>query len=116
MGSFRKKTSESLEEDPAVELARQHAEYRKAQLRLHKQKKKEAKLKDEQRRLMEEAATQKEESKAAVEEAVSKVKDLKRLKTKFKNKLQAATQELQELQVGAWVVAWSAMRFGWVVM
>ena len=103
MGSFRRKTIDAGEgevEDPAVELARQHAEYRKAQVRLNKQKKKEAKLKEEQKRLMEEAATREEESKAAVVEAESKVKDLKRLKTKFKNKLAAVSQELQELQVG----------------
>jgi hypothetical protein len=103
-----------VDEDPTVELARQHAEYRKTQLRLKQQMKKGAKLKEEQQRLREEALAREEESKAALETAESKAKEVRRLKKKFDAKLAAAKKELSELQArGACLqclCVWSGLR------
>ena len=101
MGVLGKSASD---EDPAVLLARQQDEFRRTQHRLHKQKRREAKLLEEQKRLQ-------EESHAVVEEAESAAKDVKRLQHKLKSTIAAKDREMREMQVPLLTHSWCRQWF-----
>ena len=84
-------------DDPEVVLARKRHEWRKAQLRLKQQKKKEAKMREDAARLEEEKKQIEEEAKLAQEEAKDKSKALRKMKSKYQSRIDSLKREKQEL-------------------
>lgn len=85
-------------DDPEVILARQQHDYRKAQLRLKQQKKREAKVRAEREQALEEKKELEEDLKSKTEEAETKIKAMKRVKAKYQKKLEELKSEMADQQ------------------